>query len=197
MPHDVVAKMFQQRGWDVGSKPSKDKCPQCKQGPEMRHTVDKNLRVDVAQPRPVLTIVKEPEVAKTLGRDERRIILSKLQDVYLDETQGYQMGWTDQRVSDDLGVDVEWVQHLREENFGDLPVSAIDRSFLDEGHKILEQIKEVALEAAAAKDRAETLLQDAMKALDTMTALDRKLDDLLAQEQLLAEQIQKITNVAA
>jgi len=193
MPHDVVGKKFQQLGWDVGSRPSKDKCPRCKQGPEMRYTVDKNLRVEV--PKPTLTVVETPMVAK-LDRETRRIILAKLDDVYMDETMGYQMGWTDQRVADDLGVDVQWIEELRVENFGDLPVSAQDRSFLDEGHKILEQIREVALEAAAAKDRAETLIQDAMKALDDITALDRKLDDLLAQEQLLAEQIAKVSHAA-
>jgi hypothetical protein len=199
LPEEIVAKKFRQKGWDVGHRPQKDKCPACqsKRRKGMRYTVDKNLRVDVKQPqRPILTIVKKEPAVATLSREDRRIILAKLNEAYQDESQGYRPGWSDQRVADDLGVAVEWVQLLREENFGDLPVSAQDKSFVEEGRRILEAIKAVAIEADEVRMRAASLLSQATEALDQVKALDKKMDDLLAQEELLAEQIAKVSHAA-
>lgn len=158
----------------------------------MRYTVDKNLRVDVQ--RPILTIVKEPKVETktTIGRDERRIILAKLQEVYVDEKSGYQQGWSDEKVAADLGVPDGIVSWLRAENFGDLPVSAVDKGFIDEAKKILEQIKGVRAEADAMRHRAAELLAEAREIGKQIGALDKRLEDLLVQEMLLADQIAKV-----
>lgn len=51
-------------------------------------------------------------------RDDRRLIFAKLEEVYLDESRGYDNGWTDHRVSTDLGVPRAWVELIRNENFG-------------------------------------------------------------------------------
>lgn len=54
-----------------------------------------------------------------MTRSERRIIYAKIEDVYSKEDNGgYIAHWTDQLVADDLGVHVEWVAEIRDENFG-------------------------------------------------------------------------------
>lgn len=186
LPPEMVSKKFTQRGWRVGSTPRKDLCPDCQKRPKVEceevrvAKVDKNLRAEIIDLHP-----KKEEPVKTLDRETRRIILAKLNEVYGDERSGYHQGWSDERVARDLGIQGSWVTDLRYENFGDLPVSATDKAFLDEASKLQEELKRVGAEARSA-------LQDAKNMLELIWALDKKLDDLMAQEQLLAEQIAKV-----
>ena len=194
LPPEVVTKKFALRGWDIGSTPRKDVCPECQKAQRgMRYNVDKNLRVDATEmvkPSHLTVVTKEVEVTeRKISREDRRIILAKLQEVYQDETTGYRPGWNDDRVAVDLGVFTAWVRDLREQNFGDLPVSAIDKGFLDEAHKLLADIIQVRGDAEAHRNRAKAFLEEAKVGLE---ALERKLADLLAAEQLLAEQIAKV-----
>lgn len=76
-------------------------------------------------PAPVPPAPAAPVVAKTeaepvadMDRTTRRIIFSKLNDVYIDETKGYSSDWNDQKVADDLGVALAWVAQVREADFG-------------------------------------------------------------------------------
>ena len=64
--------------------------------------------------------VSEPatEIKKEMSKADRRIIFNKIEDVYLEEATGYKSDWNDQKVADDLGVSVDWVSSIREENFG-------------------------------------------------------------------------------
>jgi hypothetical protein len=55
---------------------------------------------------------------REMTRDERRLIFAKLDNVFLDEKRGYDDGWTDHRVAEDLGVPKAWVAQIRDENFG-------------------------------------------------------------------------------
>lgn len=193
LPPEMVSKKFTQRGWRVGSTPRKDLCPDCQKRPKVEceevrvAKVDKNLRAEIIDLHP-----KKEEPVKTLDRETRRIILAKLNEVYGDERSGYHQGWSDERVARDLGIQGSWVTDLRYENFGDLPVSAIDKGFLDEAHKVLEEIKAVHAEADALRVRSRNMLSEAERITRDLADLDRKMDDLLAQEQLLAEQIAKV-----
>jgi hypothetical protein len=53
-----------------------------------------------------------------MDRTTKRIIFSKLNDVYADEKTGYSGDWTDAKVAADLGVSVDWVREVRDEDFG-------------------------------------------------------------------------------
>lgn len=58
------------------------------------------------------------EPPREMSRDDRRVIFSKIDAVYLDEKRGYSAGWNDETIAKDLGVPRAWVTKIREENFG-------------------------------------------------------------------------------
>lgn len=58
------------------------------------------------------------EAPRQMGFADRRLIMIKLEEVYLDERTGYVQPWTDQKVATDLNVPRAWVTELREQNFG-------------------------------------------------------------------------------
>ena len=49
---------------------------------------------------------------------DRRVIIAKLNDLYVDEATGYRDDWNDAMVAKDLGAPIEWVREIRDENFG-------------------------------------------------------------------------------
>lgn len=106
----IASRKFSEMGWEVDPKRGKHFCPEC-------------------QAKPVVNPKKEAEMTSTvvpmprqMSRDDRRIVFEKLNEVYLDEKQGYAAPWTDEKVATDLGVPRAWVQNVREEMFG--PVSS-------------------------------------------------------------------------
>ena len=92
----------------------------CTAEPSKLHVIEVRPE-DQAKPIPIkdfkdldILTPKPPELTK----ENRRAILAKLEDVYVDETTGYSAGWTDAKVAADLGVPRAWVTTLRSENFG-------------------------------------------------------------------------------
>jgi hypothetical protein len=103
----------------------------------------------------------EIEAPREMSRADRRIIIAKIEEVYLDEQTGYSDGWSDQRVANDLGVPRAWVARLREENFGPEASNAATRKLLAEAREFVSR----------ANDRAaqlNTLASDCMKARDAI-----------------------------
>jgi hypothetical protein len=153
LPREVIAKKFGQMGWALGKSPSKDVCPVCAKKPKTETVapaipapaiepavtqLNPSMFTPVPQPpiteKPVLSLpekakpvisLAEPPAAPT--REDKRIVLAKLQEVYLDETRGYCEGWNDNKVASDLGVPRAWVVTLREDNFGPENSSPEDR----------------------------------------------------------------------
>ena len=79
------------------------------------------------------------EPPRVMQREDRRIIFQKLNEVYLDEKRGYVEGWSDLRVSEDLGIPRAWVAQVRDENFG--PVAANPE--ITEFKKGVEELREM------------------------------------------------------
>lgn len=113
-------KKFRDRGWEIGKNRKRDVCPACQ------------VARRKAAPQPKLVIVQTPveipmqntitplkaEPPREMTREDRRVILLKLNETYVDERTGYDKGWSDKRVAEDLGVPQAWVAKLRDENFG-------------------------------------------------------------------------------
>lgn len=89
-------------------------------------------------PTPALTVVVEP---REMSRTDKRIIFSKLEQVYGDEHTGYSNGWSDQKVASDLGVAVDWVRTLRDENFGPEGHSPEAKVVFEETRKLLDEVR--------------------------------------------------------
>ena len=105
-----------------------------------------------------------PPGVRQMQRDDRRIIFEKLNEVYLDEKQGYASPWTDDKVSKDLGVPRAWVSNVREEMFGPIATN----SSIEEA---LKAVREVTVEIAKHREQGEKLAMAAnslLKQMDTI-----------------------------
>jgi hypothetical protein len=94
--------------WIVGSVHRKDQCPACaaRRKPRKEKTMELTVAATGSQAEP-------PRVC---SREDRRIIMDKLEEVYGKDS--YKSPWTDNGVAKDLGVPRDWVSKLREEFFG-------------------------------------------------------------------------------
>jgi hypothetical protein len=75
-----------------------------------------------------------PEPPQEPTRDDKKLINMKLTEVYLENS--YANGWTDKRVSEDLGVPQAWVATIREEFFG-------PENSNDEAAQFVQAVKEL------------------------------------------------------
>lgn len=142
--HDDLLKIWDRGGWHVGRQASQDLCSACqtkhrlarKQPAQPKETAPMN-----ASPTSIADIARRVASATTEPREmsfeDRRIILSKLQETYVDEKVGYGPGWTDQRIGQDLGIPWAWVSALREANFGPVRDNEEIRQFVEEGRAAL------------------------------------------------------------
>ena len=131
---------FVAHGWLVGATPAEDRCPACSRrsssdrkqttkgagtmaaGPRKtmaRATTAKaaaKTTAITASPTPTEAQALQAELPPQMGRDDRRIIMEKLDDVYGDNAYGG--SWTDTTVARDLNVPRAWVSEVREAFFG-------------------------------------------------------------------------------
>lgn len=169
MPLTLVAKKFAEKGWTVGSNKDWHLCPSCslKKPPKLALVKTENaMKEDIARP---------------MTREEKRIVYSKLNEVYADEKQGYTEGWSDYRVATDLGVPRVWVEQVREEMFGPVAVNPeIDR-FL----KLEEELKSLRNDVTTLSALKGQLIsvETGLKRVDPTRLIDRlnTIDKLAAE----------------
>ncbi len=142
---DAAIAAFGAHGWQVGATPAEDRCPACsRRSSSDRKQTTKGAGTMAAGPRKTTAkaatakattakaaakttaITASPKVSEAqalqaelppqMGRDDRRIIMEKLDDVYGDNAYGG--SWTDTTVARDLNVPRAWVSEVREAFFG-------------------------------------------------------------------------------
>lgn len=112
---------------------------------------------------PVMKVFAEPKAAMPAEMDKmmRRLVFSRLNELYLDETKGYSGDWTDAKVAADLQVPVAWVAEVRDADFGpELNAELLVKKFSD--------LKELG-------DKVERHIVLIDKKIEQMQALDGKL----------------------
>ena len=116
-PPEAIANRLRKSGWFIANREGKDLCPACNKTKSIPHKKETNVveLKTVATAEPQAIIVEPP---REMTKEDRRLIFAKINDVYLDEKQGYSSGWSDKNVAADLGVPFAWVKNIREENFG-------------------------------------------------------------------------------
>jgi hypothetical protein len=151
-PPIAAEQYFRNRGWTLGPGPRADICRSCasikpkkeKQDMEGKKVLGSLNSLKFSPPFPVAakpaSAVEIAEQPAAIGREDRRIIFAKLNEVYLDAEKGYDAGWTDHRVSEDLGVPRAWVESIRDENFGPARDNEEIRLFLLKATAIEEDI---------------------------------------------------------
>lgn len=144
IPPPQIKIKFEQAGWTIGKDGFRDMCPGCTAA--LKNKEKPALKIVPSAPaqpaKPAPTPSETPP--RTMGRDDRRIIFEKLNEVYLDERRGYDTGWSDQRVAADLGVPRKWVETIRVENFGDTAGNEEALQFLTDANALLHEARELA-----------------------------------------------------
>lgn len=110
MANEVIAAKFRNMGWTLSSRGNGDVCPACQ---EKKRAERKEVQMVESN---VVELKAEPP--RVMGREDARLVLLKIDEVYLDENIGYSRGWTDRKVAEDLGVPVAWVAEVRDKHFG-------------------------------------------------------------------------------
>ena len=157
-PPEFLMKQFTNKGWAVGKRPGDDNCPAC----IARRAEDRRRQLHVVEKEPE---VEKPKVIaadppREMTREDRRIIISKLDEVYVSESVGYDRGWTDQRVANDLGIPKAWVAKLREENFGPATNEDIEE-FLKEARTVSDAARDMNIKMAEMGKTLNDLMQRA------------------------------------
>lgn len=106
----ILTRKFEALGWFVGVRPREDRCPAC-----MRR-LEKPKEAPMAAAIGFDEKYKAPEKPPEMTREHRRIIFAKISEVY--DSDKYANGWTDKRISEDLGCPRAWVAQVRDEMFG-------------------------------------------------------------------------------
>jgi hypothetical protein len=138
-----IEKKLTQLGWLVGTKPKQHRCPGCYsaiKAQQKRKSQEKGENV-------VAVLKQEPvkaDAPREMSREERRIIFEKLNEVYVSEAIGYAPGYTDAKVSTELGVPRAWVKGLRDEMFGPEGTNEEIRATVSDAQTLLNDIKVVA-----------------------------------------------------
>lgn len=136
IPLALVKQRMQARGWEIGNRASGDICPHCIEEKAKKHLKEKTKESVVE------TFIKA-EKPLEMTREDRRLIFAKLNEVYIDERVGYDAGWSDKKVADDLGVAVAWVKNIREENFGEEQSNEKTLQQLEDAQRCLTESREV------------------------------------------------------
>lgn len=147
----IAGRKFTEMGWSVDLSRGKHFCPECQTSPQVKSQKQEEPLAVVSLPR-------------QMSREDRRIVFEKLNEVYVDEKQGYSAPWTDEKVSVDLGVPRAWISQVREEMFG--PVGS--NSEID---GVLKAAKELAGEFAKHREQGDKLLSLA-------TSIQKQLDQI-------------------
>lgn len=140
LPPEPLIKLFQRRGWVMGSTRNHDICPDCiaEAAEAKRKEAEKRSRFapspDTPDELPAPTaqiITMTPKEETTMAnasiaqitprqpqREDKRLIILEIENHYLGPDKGYTPGTTDETVAKSLNVPVKWVADLRDEFFG-------------------------------------------------------------------------------
>lgn len=158
VPSAIVEKKFSDRGWIIGGSPKADRCPECaaKLGAAKRHSKSGQKKEKVVADIPPL----EPDQPREMTREQRRIIFLKLEEHYLDEAAGYDRGWSDKRVAEDLGVPRAWVAEIRDQNFGPAKDNEDVRDLLAAQERLGQEVASFMADLGALTKRGSALAND-------------------------------------
>ena len=142
--YDHVA-FFEKRGWEVGRTPSGDRCPQCvarKAGKPVPQPERKVVHMsDHKKPPPEERPADEPRI---MTREDGRLISRAIEDHWdKEDKERYQPGWSDRKIAEDYGCPVEWVQAIRERDFGGVGEDPDVHEFIARLNIVVAQASEI------------------------------------------------------
>jgi len=115
----ITASHFRKEGWRVGAGPRAHRCPKCiaARAAPANPSIIKDTKMTETKPAAAKPSPSEMP-PRVMGKDDRRIVFAKIDEVYLGEGQGYSSNWSDEKIAKDLNVPRAWVASVREDMFG-------------------------------------------------------------------------------
>lgn len=184
MAANVIRKRAQFYGWVIGSTHRKDRCPACA-GRQPKSNVIPIKSEESTMPEPTILQRASDEPPRTMDVDDRRVIFTKLTEIYIGKEEGYAAPWTDQTVSKDLGVPLAWVVEVRDQFFG----PARDNT---EVRELLEKLASYQLAITSLKEEAGATTHKLGNIAQKMGAMELSMRDLQRQGEHLATQAARI-----
>lgn len=185
--HDDILKIWKRGGWEIGNNSNRDFCPDCMSAKRAARRQPSKPEPTEMSPEPLnAQVIPMPEPSRLPPQpprqpsfDERRLILAKLEETYVDEKTGYGEGWTDKRVAEDLGIPRKWVEDLRDANFGPTRDNEEIRAALDEARTLRSDaqraISDARREAGVLRARADELDKQIVPLMERLGDVDRRL----------------------
>jgi hypothetical protein len=161
----AAVQHFQNKGWVVGGDPETDFC--------RKHSTPAKRR----GPKAMTTSAVMADKPREMGREDRRIINDKLDEVY--GRDAYRAPWTDAAVAKDLGVPRDWVVQVRDQFFGPAGSNPLYDQFLGETEHLEKSFRAFAATCAAAEQAGAAQRQahaELTKQMDAYRALARKVE---------------------
>lgn len=179
LPPEMLVRKFEQKGWLVGATATLDRCPACRRAHHAADVVPARIaarRAGLGEPSKAASRAEaaaafdvwkarqdlesgeavmstEAEKPKEMGVEDRRLIIAKINEVYVGEDVGYSSGWSDKRVAEDLGCPRAWVAEVRDYAFGPARDNEDVRALVAEVKALRETADALERSAAEVTDR--------------------------------------------
>lgn len=174
--------LFRRKGWLLGKNRKFDTCPSCvsvsRTKRREQHQAFAEAKTLGAAFPPELKLVAEQGVTlqeakqiiaeeaaplpTIMTKEDKRLIFLKLNDHYGDEQTGYEDGWSDKKIADDLGVPVAWVAGIRDADFGPERSNEEVRQAVQQARVLLttvtgelERLNQIAVDTIKWRDKME------------------------------------------
>ena len=173
----MVAHKFEAKGWKIGKTAPQHRCPRCftaiksaakRRGEEMPKVVSLNNSTAISSQTVEVPRERPPT------RDERRIVIVKMQEIYVSEAVGYRDDWSDEKVAKDMGVPQAWVAQIRDDVFGPLDINEQATKIINEARELAMVISTLVQNADAMKKQLDPLLDRAVVLEDTLKRLAKR-----------------------
>lgn len=106
----AVRRRLADKGWSIGKRAPEDRCPECER--KRLAAADEQRQRDKEKD----AVVAVADAPRAMGTAEIILITQRLGDVC--SGAGYQDGWTDKSLAEDLGVPRAWVSEVRRQAYG-------------------------------------------------------------------------------
>jgi hypothetical protein len=139
----IIIHKFKKLGWVIGKTKSQHLCGTCflskKEIIIMKD--DKSTVIPMQSTTALQSTLTSKTAPRAMTRDERYLITMKINEHWLGEQVGYEMGWSDERIATDLGTPRAFVSTVRDETFGP-DINEKDSKVINEAQGLLNEIRE-------------------------------------------------------
>jgi hypothetical protein len=163
--------MFERKGWNVGKRRQDDRCPACMKKLGATAPQETVMETRMKEAMAAKTPAAQAETPRTATREEGRIIFAKIEEVYRDEKHGYQNGWSDHKVAEDLGVPRAWVETVRKQFFG-------PEGGNEDVHQVLDAARKLVTEAQALLGKANAVVAEGIALAQRCETIQRRIDHI-------------------